>query len=205
MLATFFDFPQPKSIILNILGNVSPSALKRRLIAEAMFGFQVYGHPSKSETSYKMLFFMMEKQESEFEEDVNIPAELIHSFETEEEHSSYSHSFRETLFTISRFMFEVLIEILLWISIQVNHLRTHGWYFLEYCFAWITGKIYAANKVFRRSGGRHYINCRNGQTSSWMLHFVSLRNRFSWEQRCAKIISRIVAWLLHILRMSCFN
>uniref|UniRef100_A0A9J2P886 DOMON domain-containing protein n=1 Tax=Ascaris lumbricoides TaxID=6252 RepID=A0A9J2P886_ASCLU len=73
----------------------------------------VYGHPSKSETSYKMLFFMMEKQESEFEEDVNIPAELIHSFETEEEHSSYSHSFRETLFTISRFMFEVLIEILL--------------------------------------------------------------------------------------------
>uniref|UniRef100_A0A914RPC3 Uncharacterized protein n=1 Tax=Parascaris equorum TaxID=6256 RepID=A0A914RPC3_PAREQ len=63
----------------------------------------VYGHPSKSETSYKMLFVMMEKQESEFEEDVNIPAELIHSFETEEEHSSYSHSFRETLFTISRF------------------------------------------------------------------------------------------------------
>ncbi|VDM38064.1 unnamed protein product [Toxocara canis] len=73
----------------------------------------VYGHPSKSETSYKMLFVMMEKQESEFEDEVNIPPELIHSFETEQEQGDYPHSLRETMFTILRFMFEVLIEILL--------------------------------------------------------------------------------------------
>ncbi|VDK41763.1 unnamed protein product [Anisakis simplex] len=72
----------------------------------------IYGHPSKSETSYKMLLVMVQKQDGEFEDDLNVSPELIELFGDDLQTDDYKFTFKETLFTILRFFFEVLIEIL---------------------------------------------------------------------------------------------
>lgn len=71
----------------------------------------MYGHPSKAHTSYHMLIVMMEESDSEFVKPIDIAPDIIYSFrDSGPEDTGW---IKEVLLATLRFIFEILVEILL--------------------------------------------------------------------------------------------